>query len=114
MEATKKRRLARAGWKIGTASEFLELSAEEEALVETRMALTKLVRERRLRGKLTQVQLAKLLGSSQSRVAKLEAGDASVSADLLLRAAYAVGASLADVGSAIRNANHDGPRKIAR
>jgi DNA-binding XRE family transcriptional regulator len=114
MEATKKRRLAEAGWQIGTASEFLELSAEEEALIETRIALTKLVRERRLRGKLTQIQLAKLLGSSQSRVAKLEAGDASVSTDLLLRAAYAVGASLADVGSAIRNADLDTRRKIAR
>jgi transcriptional regulator with XRE-family HTH domain len=67
-----------------------------------------------LRGKLTQVQLAKLLGSSQSRVAKLEAGDATVSTDLLLRAAYAVGASLAEVGSAIRDADHGAPRKIAR
>ncbi len=42
---------------------------------------------------LTQIQLASLLGSSQSRVAKVEAADTSVSLDLLIRSLLAMGAS---------------------
>ena len=43
--------------------------------------------------KLTQEQVARLLKSSQSRVAKMEAGDPSVSLDLLVRSLLALGAS---------------------
>jgi len=50
---------------------------------------------------LTQTELAKHLGSSQSRVAKLEAGDTSVSLDLLIRGLLAVGASRKDVAQAL-------------
>src|SRR5581483_4278956 len=42
---------------------------------------------------LSQAVVAKRLGSSQSRVAKMEAGDPSVSLDLLLRALLALGAT---------------------
>jgi transcriptional regulator with XRE-family HTH domain len=40
---------------------------------------------------LTQVALAKKIKSSQSRVAKMEAGDPSVSIDLLVRSLIALG-----------------------
>jgi transcriptional regulator with XRE-family HTH domain len=47
----------------------------------------------RIRLNLTQIDAAKRLKSSQSRVAKMEAADANVSLDLLLRALLTLGAS---------------------
>ena len=101
MDATKKKRLARAGWAVSSAADFLKLSAEEAALVEMRLALSASVRDRRQQARLTQTALAKRLGSSQSRVAKMEAGDPSVSLDLLVRALLSLGATRKDVASAV-------------
>lgn len=42
------------------------------------------------------------MGSSQSRMAKIEKNDPSVSTDLLLRAVAATGATTEDVAEAIR------------
>jgi predicted transcriptional regulator len=93
MRKDKKARLERAGWKVGTVRQFLGLSKAEEALVELKLILSRGLRERRARRKLTQAQLARLLKSSQSRVAKMEAGDPSVSIDLLIRSLLAMGAT---------------------
>lgn len=101
MDAKKRKRLMKAGWAIGDATDFLELSPEEEALVEMRVALGRTLRERRQAAGLTQTTLAKRLGSSQSRVAKLEAADPSVSLDLLIRALLSVGASRKEVAAAL-------------
>jgi len=87
----KKARLERAGWKVGTVRDLLGLSKAEEALVELKLALSRGLRERRARRRLTQAQLARMLKSSQSRVAKMEAGDPSVSLDLLIRSLLAIG-----------------------
>ncbi len=102
MNQNKRARVGAHGWRVGNATEFLDLSAEEAALVETKLALSSRVRERRSRQGLSQAELAKRLKSSQSRVAKIEAADPSVSADLLLRALFALGATPGDVASAIR------------
>ena len=91
MNKAKMEKLKAAGWKIGSAKDFLSLSKEEAALVEIKVALAASLRRRRLRKKLTQEGLAKLLKSSQSRVAKMEAADSSVSIDLLLRSLLAMG-----------------------
>ena len=101
MDTKKRKRLEAAGWTIGDATAFLKLTPEESALVEMRLALSRSLRERRLAEGLTQTELAKQLGSSQSRVAKLEAGDASVSLELLIRALLAIGASRKDVAQAL-------------
>jgi DNA-binding XRE family transcriptional regulator len=85
MNTAKKKRLEAKGWKISSASEFLNLSPEESAYVELRFELSKKLRERRKQKRLTQFQLARLIRSSQSRVAKMESGDPSVSLDLLIR-----------------------------
>ena len=98
MNARKKRRLKRAGWKVGTPKQSLRLTDEEEVLIELKLTLSKAVREERSKRDLTQVQLGRLLGSSQSRVAKMEAGDASVSIDLLIRALLMLGISRRDLG----------------
>ena len=97
MDAKKRKRLETAGWQVGDAADFLGLSAEEVALVETRLAVSGALRARRLASGLTQGALAKKLKSSQSRVAKLEAADPSVSLDLLLRAYFATGATKRDL-----------------
>lgn len=101
MRKDKKAKLERAGWKVGGVREFLGLTAAEEALVELRLTLSRSLRERRTRRRLSQEQLAKLLGSSQSRVAKMEAGDPSVSIDLLIRSLLAIGATHKDLAHAI-------------
>jgi ribosome-binding protein aMBF1 (putative translation factor) len=101
MEAAKKRRLKAAGWGTGSVAEFLELSPEESALIEIKVRLTELVKKARARRHLSQVALAERLGSSQSRVAKIEAGDPSVSLDLLVRASFASGATRKELARAI-------------
>ena len=101
MDAKKRKRLETAGWRLGSAADFLQLSTEEAALVETRLAVSGALRERRQRQGVTQAALAKKLRSSQSRVAKMEAGDPSVSLDLLIRALLAAGASRREVGQAL-------------
>ena len=101
MKKEKKARLERAGWKVGTVRDFLGLSKAEEALVELRLALSRGLRERRAKRKLSQEQLAELIGSSQSRVAKMEAGDPSVSIDLLVRSLLTMGAIQKDLDQVI-------------
>ncbi|MGI8509053.1 MAG: helix-turn-helix transcriptional regulator [Gemmatimonadaceae bacterium] len=101
MDAKKRKRLEAAGWTVGDAAAFLTLTPEESALVEMRLALSRSLRERRMAAGLTQTELAKQLGSSQSRVAKLEAGDVSVSLELLIRALLSAGASRKDIAHAL-------------
>jgi DNA-binding XRE family transcriptional regulator len=105
MDSAKKRKLQKAGWRVGSAAEFLDVSEEEAAFVELRLALSEELRGCRQERGLSQVELAKRLGSSQSRVAKMEASDPSVSVDLLIRGLLAVGASRSRIGSAIGRAN---------
>ena len=104
MEKVKKDRLAAAGWRSGDAADFLELSTEEAAFVELKLALADYLREVRARNGWTEAQVARRLGSSQSRVAKMEAADASVSLDLLIKALLTLGASRSEVGSVIARA----------
>jgi DNA-binding XRE family transcriptional regulator len=91
MKKALKKKLERKGWKVGSATDFLGLSPEEEALVAVKMELVDALRQRRRKSELTQAELAKRIGSSQSRVAKMEAGDPSVSIELVIRALLAIG-----------------------
>lgn len=101
MNEAKRRKLERHGWVVGSAADFLELSPEETRYVEMKLALTDALRNRRTAKRLTQTALAKRLGSSQSRVAKMEAGDPTVSVDLLLRSLLTLGASPRDIAESI-------------
>ena len=100
MDAAKKERLERSGWKVGSVSEFLELSPEESTLVEIKLALSLNLKERR-KQLMTQAELAEKIHSSQPRVAMAENGDDSVSIELLIRAMLATGATPQDIGQAI-------------
>ena len=101
MEKHKKQQLTTRGWKIGSIDEFLGLTSEEAAYVELKLVLSDHLKQRRQQRKLTQGELGKLLRSSQSRIAKMEAGDPSVSLDLLVRSLLALGTSREDLAHMI-------------
>jgi len=93
MRTNKRAKLEAQGWKVGSTVEFLELTAEESAYIEMKLALSNSLRKQRLKKNMSQVELAKVVKSSQSRIAKMEAGDPSVSIDLLMKSLLALGAS---------------------
>lgn len=93
MREEKRKRLEEKGWKVGDVKEFLDLSPEEATYIEVKLKLADGLRERRRRRRLTQSQVARQVKSSQSRVAKMEAADPSVSLDLIVRSLLALGAS---------------------
>jgi predicted XRE-type DNA-binding protein len=97
MRNDKRRRLERAGWAIGDAGDFLRLSDDERRFIETKLALAAGLRQWREHLGLTQTEVAKRFRSSQSRVAKMEAADKTVSTDLLLRSLFRLGAGRRDV-----------------
>lgn len=101
MERKKRKRLEKSGWRVGSASTFLELTTVEEHLVDMKLTLGTRLRKTRERHNLTQTDLAKRMGSSQSRVAKMEAGDPSVSLDLLVQGLLAAGATRAEIAAAL-------------
>jgi predicted XRE-type DNA-binding protein len=100
----KRRRLERAGWKIGDAADFLQLSDEERRFIETKLALAAGLRRWRENLGLTQTDVAERIGSSQSRVAKMEVADRTVSTDLLLRSLFRLVKANARRGRARRGA----------
>lgn len=100
MDQQIRKNLEDQGWKVGTVSDFLGLSPEEEMLVEIKLALSRSLKERR-QSLMTQSELAEKIHSSQPRVANAENGDASVSIELLIRAILATGASPQEIGQVI-------------
>lgn len=105
MNKVKKKQLERRGWKVGSAEEFLGLSPEESRFIELKLALSHWLRTRREAQKLSQTELAQQLHSSQSRIAKMEAGDPTVSLDLLIRSLFALGATQRDLARVIAASN---------
>ena len=93
MDKAKRRRLEANGWKIGDVKEFLGLTPEEATYIELKIALSRSIREYRQSKGLTQSEIAQIIKSSQSRVAKMETGDESVSLDLLIRSLISMGAT---------------------
>ena len=101
MDKLKQKRLEKKGWKAGSAAEFLDLSNEEASFIEMKLALSEKLRDRRTKKKITQAELARAIQSSQSRVAKMEAGDPTVSIDLLMKSLLALGVSKKELGRTI-------------
>jgi len=93
MDSKKKKRLEAKGWVFGDAADLFGLTPEEARLIDLKMALRASIKEERVKQNITQTELANAMGSSQSRIAKMERGDPSVSVDLLLRALMALGMS---------------------
>ena len=101
MKPSKKQKAQKAGWKVGSAKEFLGLDDEEMALIDMKLGLASALKTKRQAKRYTQIDLAEMIGSSQSRVAKMEAGDPSVSTDLLIRGMLALGATPKEIAKAL-------------
>lgn len=101
MKQEKIKKLTKKGWRVGSVRDFLGLSEEETRFVELKLALSVYLRERRIKKRLSQHQLALLLESSQSRVAKMESADPSVSLDLLVRALLQLGTTKKELARAL-------------
>jgi DNA-binding XRE family transcriptional regulator len=101
MNLAKKRRLAAVGWKETSVKEFLNLSDADAQYIETKLVLSRRLRVFRQKRHLTQTKAATILNTSQSRLARMEAGDPSVSLDLLVRGLFALGATREDLAEAV-------------
>lgn len=95
----------KSGWVEGSVQELLGLSDADMAYIETKRALARSLRDYRRQRNWTQVELARRLKTSQSRVAKMEAGDRSVSLDLLIQSLFRLGASRRQIGSVLGRSN---------
>jgi predicted transcriptional regulator len=102
MKTNKLDRIKVAGWEVGSADEFLQLNDEESRLLALKLSLISAVKKSRIKRKLSQIELAHRMKSSQSRIAKIEAGDSSVSLDLIVRALIASGATTRDIQVAFK------------
>jgi DNA-binding XRE family transcriptional regulator len=101
MDNKKKKSLESKGYTVGSVDKFLGLSKEESEYIELKMALSQALAERRKKSNLTQIQLARKLKSSQSRIAKMEKGDPSVSLDLLVKSLLATGVTKKNIAKMI-------------
>jgi transcriptional regulator with XRE-family HTH domain len=101
MRADKRKKLEARGWKVGDADDFLELSPAESSLVDMKVSLARNLKTLRKTKRMSQQRLAKLLGSSQSRVAKIEACDRSVTMDMMVKSMLVMGATEHDIAMAI-------------
>jgi hypothetical protein len=116
MKESKRHRLQAAGWRVGSAAEFLGLDQGEETLIEMKLALANQFKRRRHQQRLTQVEIARKIGSSQSRIAKMEIADSTVSLDLLVRSLLSLGATPQEIARAIgvRSARTNGHRRASK
>jgi DNA-binding XRE family transcriptional regulator len=101
MDKRKRAQLEKKGWSSGSAAQFLGLSDDEASYIEMKLALSEKLRDRRTKKNITQAELARAIRSSQSRVAKMESGDPTVSIDLLLKSLLALGVSKKELGRTI-------------
>jgi ribosome-binding protein aMBF1 (putative translation factor) len=101
MKQTKRKKLEAKGWKVGSTSDFLQLTPEEQAFIEMKLALSDRLKTLRQNKGMSQIELAKTIKSSQSRVAKMEAADESVSIDLLIKTLLTLGATQKELGRVI-------------
>jgi len=98
MDKQKRKKLEEKGFRVGSAADFLDLTPEEEAYIEIRLEVSTLIKTQRTKRGWTQEQLARVMGSSQSRVAKMEAGDPSTSLDLMIKTLLRLGISKQEIG----------------
>lgn len=112
MDKAKIKRLKERGWAVGEAEDFLGLDADEIEFVELKLDLAESIRNIRESKGMTQAEFAKAIGSSQSRVAKMEAADSSVTMDLMVKSLLKVGARRPDIARVIKP-RHRSTKKTA-
>jgi DNA-binding XRE family transcriptional regulator len=105
MDTAKRQRLEAKGWKVGNTTEFLQLSPEENALIELKLALTKQLKELRISQNFSQYDVAQKIKASQSKVAKIEACDPTIPLDLIIKTLLYLGATNQDIAQIIANSS---------
>ncbi|MBC8450653.1 XRE family transcriptional regulator [bacterium] len=105
MDRAKRKRLEAAGWKFETVEEFLNLTPDEARLIELRLALSKALKDERRRLRLTQVEAAKRLNTTQPRVSRMESGDPSVSLEAVFQSLFKLGATNKSLAKTIGTAS---------
>ena len=98
MKQSKKKKLQKAGFRVGSVKDFLQLSDEEMALIDLKIRLIEMLKIARKSRKLTQHGLAKLISSSQSRIAKIESASSDVTLDLICKTLFSLGVSRQAIG----------------
>jgi transcriptional regulator with XRE-family HTH domain len=73
----------------------------DNELRKMKLGLARSLRRRRQAHHLSQMALAKMLGTSQSRLARMETADDTVTLDLLARSLLAAGATRKEIARAI-------------
>lgn len=101
MKPSKKSKLEAKGWKVGSTEDFLGLSKEESEYIRVKLSLAQCLKSKRNSKKISQIDLAKQIESSQSRVAKMEKADESVTLDLLIYSLLSLGSTRKDLAKAI-------------
>lgn len=101
MSAAKRKRLEEAGFHFGDYAEFSGMTEQEREITEIKLALCRLLATKRKSGRMSQAELAEIMGFSQPRVAKLESADAAVGLDATLKALFAVGATRQEIARAV-------------
>jgi ribosome-binding protein aMBF1 (putative translation factor) len=101
MDKQKQKELEEKGFRVGSAADFLDLTPEEESYIEIRLDISNLIKNQRTKRGWTQKQLARAMGSSQSRIAKMEAGEPSTSLDLMIKALLRLGISKQEIGKSL-------------
>ena len=102
MDKKRQQQLEEKGFRVGSAADFLELSPEEEAYIDIRLDISNMVKAQRAKRGWSQEQLARAIGSSQSRIAKLEGGDPGISMDLMIKALLRLGTSKKQIGKLLK------------
>jgi DNA-binding transcriptional regulator YiaG len=80
-------------WVEGSVQDFRQLSDADMEYIEMRLAASRYLKSIRQAQNMTQKMVAMKLHTSQSRLAKMEAGDSSVSLDLLFKSLFSLGVS---------------------
>jgi transcriptional regulator with XRE-family HTH domain len=100
-----RKRHEEAGWQVGSVADFLGITEEEAVYIDLRVRLADALKARRQAARLSQKAFASTRKSSQSRIAKAEANDPSVSLDLVIRSLIALGVNLGELASIIVDEN---------
>ncbi len=106
MKTKKIKKLESKGWKVGSSDDFLGLSKEESEFIRVKLSLAHYLKIKRLEKNYSQGDLAQQLKSSQSRVAKMEQGDPSVSIDLLVHSLLSLGTTRKELAKIISTSFH--------
>jgi ribosome-binding protein aMBF1 (putative translation factor) len=101
MNSKRRKEFEAKGWRFGGVEDFLDLTDEELEYIELKIILSEMVKEHREKRGLSQVNAAKILKSSQSRISKIETADPTVSIDLQIKSLLALGATKKDIGQKI-------------